>query len=258
MGNILPFDRSDYASGQARRPLGGGAGLRQCGGVLGLSDDGNARLRHLESSAAAAFDPQGECRTVLKSLLEPLGSPHTGAIIDELLDEFGSVPAILAAEPDALLACLPDDAHVVSFLVAMRVAMLHSLRTELGQSPILSTSEALTDYLFASMAYNQIEHLRVLFLNSTNRLLRDELMAQGTVNQAPLYPREILKRALEIGATALIIVHNHPSGDPTPCQADVKATAHLVAAARPLEIAVHDHIIVARTGWRSLRAEGLI
>ena len=194
----------------------------------------------------------------MSALLAPLGNPHTGAIVDELLDEFGSVPAILAAEPAALHACLPDDGGVADFLVAVRLTMLHSLRTELGQSPILSTSEALTDYLFASMAYNTIEHLRVLFLNSTNRLLRDEVMARGTVNQAPLYPREILKRALEIGATALIIVHNHPSGDPTPCQADVKATAHLVAAARPLEIAVHDHLIVARTGWRSLRAEGLI
>ncbi|TAK10690.1 MAG: hypothetical protein EPO38_07495, partial [Rhizorhabdus sp.] len=106
------------------------------------------------------------------------------------------------------------------------MTMLHALRTQLGQTPILSTSEALTNYLFASMAYNAIEHLRVLFLNSTNRLLRDEVMARGTVNQAPLYPREILKRALELGATALIVVHNHPSGDPTPCQADVKATAH--------------------------------
>ncbi|RYD84343.1 MAG: DNA repair protein RadC, partial [Sphingomonadales bacterium] len=250
MGNILPFDRSDYAPGQARRPFGGGAGLRQRGGVLGLSDDDSAGSRHLESSAARAFDPQGECRAVLNALLQPLGSPHQGAIIDELLDEFGSLPAILAASPEALHGCLPDDGHVVDFLAAVRVAMLHSLRVELGQTPILSTSEALTDYLFASMAYNQIEHLRVLFLNSSNRLLRDEVMAQGTVNQAPLYPREILKRALEIGATALIIVHNHPSGDPSPCQADVKATAHLVAAARPLEIAVHDHIIVARTGWR--------
>lgn len=165
---------------------------------------------------------------------------------------------MLAADPAALDSCLPEDGQVVDFLITMRLAMLHSLRTELGQWPILSTSEALTDYLFASMAYNQVEHLRVLFLNSSNRLLRDEVMAQGTVNQAPLYPREILKRALEIGSTALIIVHNHPSGDPTPCQADVTATAHLVAAARPLEIAVHDHIIVARTGWRSLRAEGLI
>jgi DNA repair protein RadC len=181
-----------------------------------------------------------------------------GAIIDELLDEFGSVPAILAADEQLLHACLPDDPVVVGFLAAVRQAMLHSLRTELGRSPILSTSEALTDYLFASMAYNTVEHLRVLFLNASNRLLRDEVMARGTVNQAPLYPREILKRALEIGATALIIVHNHPSGDPTPCEADVKATVHFAAAARTLDIAVHDHLIVARTGWRSLRAEGLI
>jgi len=181
-----------------------------------------------------------------------------GAIIDELLDEFGALPAILAADEAHLHACLPDDTRVAGFLVAVRRAMLHSLRTELGRTPILSTSEALTDYLFAAMAYEAVEHLRVLFLNSSNRLLRDEVVSRGTVNQAPLYPREILKRSLELGATALIIVHNHPSGDPSPCQADVKATAHFVAAARALDIAVHDHLIVARTGWRSLRAEGLI
>jgi len=212
----------------------------------------------VELPPEAGFPPQGECRAILEALLQPLALPQGGAIIDELLDEFGSLPAVLAAEPAALHACLPEDGQVVDFLLAMRVAMLHSLRTQLGQTPILSTSEALTNYLFASMAYNTIEHLRVLFLNSTNRLLRDEVMARGTVNQAPLYPREILKRALEVGATALIVVHNHPSGDPSPCQADVKATAHLIAAARTLDIAVHDHLIVARTGWRSLRAEGLI
>lgn len=190
--------------------------------------------------------------------MTPLALDHGGAIVDELLDEFGTMAAVLAAEPAALHACLPEDGAVADFLIAMRVAMLHSLRIELGAAPILSTSDALVNYLFASMAYNKIEHLRVLFLNSTNRLLRDELLGRGTVNQAPLYPREILKRALELGATAIIVVHNHPSGDPTPCQADVKATAHLVAAARTLDIAVHDHLIVARTGWRSLRAEGLI
>lgn len=212
----------------------------------------------MELPPETGLDSQGECREILEALLQPLGLAHSGAIVDELLGEFGSLPAILAAEPSLLHECLSEDGAVVDFLIAMRVAMLHSLRTRLGQSPILSTSEALTNYLFAAMAYNTVEHLRVLFLNSTNRLLRDEVMARGTVNQAPLYPREILKRALEVGATALIVVHNHPSGDPTPCQADVKATAHLVAAARTLDIAVHDHLIVARTGWRSLRAEGLI
>jgi DNA repair protein RadC len=213
----------------------------------------------LESPApGAGFGPATECRAILESLIEPLGLDHGGAIVDELLDEFGTLPAILAADPAQLHACLPEDGDVADLLAAMRVAMLHSLRTRLSESPILSTSEALTNYLFASLAYNTIEHLRVLFLNSSNRLLRDELMSRGTVNQAPLYPREILKRALELGATALILVHNHPSGDPTPCQADVKATAHLIAAARTLDIAVHDHLIVARTGWRSLRAEGLV
>jgi len=187
-----------------------------------------------------------------------MGHPQMDIVVETLLARFGSVPAIFSAEERALHACLPQDPQVIAFLVAIRIAMLHTLRTEVAQSPILTTSEALTNYLFASMAHQSVEHLRVLFLNASNRLLADEVMAKGTVNEAPVYPREILKRALEIGATALILVHNHPSGDPTPCRADVETTHRLVAAARPLEIAVHDHIIIARSGWRSLRAEGLV
>jgi DNA repair protein RadC len=140
----------------------------------------------------------------------------------------------------------------------IRDVMLHVLRGEAAKGPVLGTSQALIDYLFADMAHLPAERLRVLFLNAKNRLLRDELVCEGSVNETPIYPREIMRRALEVGATALILAHNHPSGDPAPSPGDLLATRRVVDAARPLEICVHDHVIVARSGWSSFRALGLL
>ena len=108
------------------------------------------------------------------------------------------------------------------------------------------------------MAHLPAERLRVLFLNSKNRLLRDEMMSEGSVNEAPIYPREIMRRALEVGATALILAHNHPSGDSHPSEGDIRATRRVAEAAQALDIRVHDHVILARSGWSSLRTLGLI
>lgn len=136
--------------------------------------------------------------------------------------------------------------------------MLHALRTEAAAGPTLSDSSALLDYLSLDMAHLLTERLRVLFLNSGNRLLCDEIVADGSVNEAPVYPREIMRRALEVGATALIIVHNHPSGDPRPSRGDIEGTRRIADAARALGICLHDHLIIARSGWASLRALGLL
>jgi DNA repair protein RadC len=136
--------------------------------------------------------------------------------------------------------------------------MLHALRTEAAAGPALSDSTALLDYLSLDMAHLLTERLRVLFLNAGNRLLCDEVVADGSVNEAPVYPREIMRRALEVGATALIIVHNHPSGDPKPSRGDIEGTRRIADAARSLGICVHDHLIIARSGWASLRALGLL
>ena len=140
----------------------------------------------------------------------------------------------------------------------VRGVMLHVLRAEALDGPILTSSQALIDYLFADMAHLPAERLRVLFLNSKNRLLRDEMVSEGSVNEAPIYPREIMRRALEVGATALILAHNHPSGDPAPSEADIRTTRRVAEAARPLDIRIHDHVIVARSGWSSFRTLGLI
>jgi DNA repair protein RadC len=140
----------------------------------------------------------------------------------------------------------------------VRDAMLHALRTEALAGPILTDSRALIDYLSLDMAHLVTERLRVLFLNSGNRLLYDETFAEGSVSETAVYPREIMRRALDVGATALILVHNHPSGDPTPSRGDVEATRQIADAGRTFDICIHDHVIVARSGWSSFRALGLL
>jgi DNA repair protein RadC len=165
---------------------------------------------------------------------------------------------VLAAAPAALARVLGAGNPAIRHIGMVRDVMLHVLREEALKAPILGTSEALIDYLFADMAHLPAERLRVLFLNSKNRLLRDEMMSEGSVNEAPIYPREIMRRALEVGATALILAHNHPSGDPQPSEGDIKATQRVAEAAQALDIRVHDHVVIARSGWSSFRALGLI
>ena len=136
--------------------------------------------------------------------------------------------------------------------------MLHALRREALQAPVLGDSKAVMDYLFAAMAHEPVEQLRVLSLNTRNRLLLDETVIEGSVNIAPIYPREIVRRSLEVGATALILAHNHPSGDPRPSSEDVRVTRLVAAASEALDIRLHDHVIVARSGSISFRAAGYL
>ena len=136
--------------------------------------------------------------------------------------------------------------------------MLHALRREALRAPVLADSKAVMDYLFAAMAHEPVEQLRVLYLNTRNRLLLDETVIEGSVNIAPIYPREIVRRSLEVGATALILAHNHPSGDPRPSREDVRVTRLVAAASEALDIRLHDHVIVARSGSISFRAAGYL
>jgi len=136
--------------------------------------------------------------------------------------------------------------------------MLHALRARIEQGPVLSSDEALRDYLSLSMGHVPTEQFRMLFLNAQNRLLADEVMASGSVSQTAFYPRNVVIRALECGATALIVVHNHPSGSLQPSKEDIEATRRIVEATRLLDIVVHDHLIVAGNSAVSLRALGLL
>ena len=198
------------------------------------------------------------CRRHLTNLLLPFGEEQAEALAGLLVEEFGSLAAALAAAPgrrDRLLSAHPAAALHLS---SIRAAMLHALRDEALTGIKIAGTEVLARYLRADMGHRPCEQLRVLYLATGNRMVADEVMIQGSIDSASLLPRPIVHRALELGASGIILVHNHPGGSPEPSRADLQATRELVAACRPLEIAVHDHLIVARGGWTSLRIRGLL
>jgi len=174
-----------------------------------------------------------------------------------LLQEFGSFAALMSADTTSLRRAGATDAMIGALRIA-DVAALRLLHTRIAGKPVLSDWQALTDYLHADMAHRPIERVRVLHLNTKNQLIRDELVSEGSVDQAAVYVREVIKRALDLSSSALIIVHNHPSGDPTPSRQDIALTKDLIAAGKPLGIMIHDHIVVGSSGQASLRSLGLI
>lgn len=182
----------------------------------------------------------------------------TKPIAKDLLRRFGSLNALMEADATALMRVEGLGEVSVAALRIARATAIRLLRERATAAPILSNWQALADYLHADMAHDSIERFRVLHLNTRNMIIRDEVMAQGTIDQAAVHVREVIKRALDTGAAALILVHNHPSGDPSPSRADIDITRAIVAAARPLGISVHDHVIVGASEQLSLRAKGLI
>jgi DNA repair protein RadC len=146
----------------------------------------------------------------------------------------------------------------VATLKVVQLAAQRLARAEVVERPVLNNWDRLMDYLHAVLARERVEQFRVLFLDTRNRLLADEAQARGTVNHTPVYPREVVKRALELKATGLILVHNHPSGDPTPSRDDLEMTQEVKRAASALSIVLHDHVIVGNGTWLSFRREGLL
>lgn len=166
--------------------------------------------------------------------------------------------ATLAATPHRIHAVVRDGASVSAALASFAETLSDVLECRVEDRPLVSDSVALRDLLHAQMAFLPREEVRALFLDARNRLIRCEVAARGTIDASAIHVRELIHRALDLGSTALILAHNHPSGDPTPSAHDVALTRAVIAAAAPLRIAVHDHVIVARGGQVSLRAAGLI
>lgn len=175
-----------------------------------------------------------------------------------LVQRFGSFAEAVAASKDRLAEADGVGEAVIVQLKLVEAAALRLAKTRLLNRPALSSWNALLDYCAAAMARNTHEEFRVLFLDRKNNLIADEVQSTGTIDHAPVYPREIVKRALELNATALILVHNHPSGDPTPSRADVEMTREIVKAAQALRICVHDHVVIGRGGHASFKALGLM
>lgn len=182
----------------------------------------------------------------------------TKPLAKSLLEEFGDLPTLLAASPAELARVDGLGEGAIAALKFVEACAVRSLARQALARPVMTSFQAVIDYLHARLAHELTEEFRVLFLNNRNILIRDERFGEGTVNQAPVYPREVVKRALELQASALILVHNHPSGDPTPSRDDVQLTRAIADAARPLGISVHDHLVIARSGHASLKAQGLI
>ncbi|NYT42904.1 DNA repair protein RadC [Sphingomonas sp. R-74633] len=182
----------------------------------------------------------------------------TKPLAKALLHEFGGIAGLLTADAEALSRVKGMGETSVAALKAAHAAALRLLRAEVAERPVLANWQALLDYLRADMAHHGTERFRVLHLNSKNMLIRDELMSEGTIDETAVYVREIISRAMELKSAALILVHNHPSGDPSPSRADIEITRQVAAAGKGLGIGVHDHIILGRDGHASLRGQGLI
>jgi DNA repair protein RadC len=175
-----------------------------------------------------------------------------------LLARFGSFAEVISAPKDRLLEVDGLSEAAATELKIVQAAASRLARGEIRRRPVLSSWSSVLDYCRAAMAFDDKERFRLLFLDKRNHLIADEQHQTGTVDHTPVYPREVVKRALELSATAVILVHNHPSGDPTPSRADIEMTRAIVEVAKPLGIAVHDHIIVGKEGHASLKGLNLI
>ena len=189
-----------------------------------------------------------------------IGLPRvdTKPLAKTLLARFGSFANVIAASEKELTAIDGIGPSAAATLKIVQAAALRLAHAEVKNAPVLDNWDRLTAYLQAAIAREPIEQFRVLFLDTRNRLLADEAQARGTVNHTPVYPREVVRRALDHGATALILAHNHPSGDPSPSRADIEMTQAIREAARALDIIVHDHIIVGNGRYLSFRREGFL
>jgi DNA repair protein RadC len=191
-------------------------------------------------------------------LFRALPRRDTKPLAKAILSRFGSFAEAVNA-PEERLAEVPGlGAAAITELKLVRAAALRLMRGEVLERPILASWSQVLDYCRASMAFEAKEQFRILFLDKRNQIIADEVQQEGTVDHTPVYVREVVKRALEVSATAVILVHNHPSGDPTPSRADIEMTKQIVAAAKNLGILVHDHIIVGKQGHASFRGLGLI
>ena len=212
------------------------------------------RLRERAAAGGHGALPDYEVLELLLFRSVPRGDVKP--LAKQLLARFGSLSGVLGATPQELATVKGVGEAIALDLKLVAEAALRMGREQVARRPVISSWSALLAYVKTALAHEAREQFRVLFLDKKNQLIADEVMNRGTVDHAPVYPREVVRRALELSASALILVHNHPSGDPTPSSADVDMTRQVVEAARPLRIAIHDHLIAARDGVASLKALG--
>ncbi len=219
---------------------------------VGHRDRLRQRFREAGESALADYE------LLEMVLFRSIPRQDTKPIAKALIDAFGSFAEVLSAPEARLKEIKGVGDAVVTDLKVVQAAALRLARGQVRQKTMLSSWSQVIEYCRAAMAFSEKEQFRILFLDKKNSLIADELQQVGTVDHTPVYPREIVKRALELSATAIILVHNHPSGDPTPSRADIQMTRTIVEIATSLGISVHDHIIVGRDGHASFRGLKLL
>lgn len=214
-----------------------------------------ARLRRrlLEQGSEALLDHE------LVEYLLALAIPRidTKPQARALIAEFGGFGPLLAADGETLIRAGLGESAAAALKIAEATA-LRLLKARMLDRPMLDGWQALLDYLHADMAHRSVERVRVLHLNGKNRLIRDEVVSKGSIDQAAVHVREVIRRAIDLGSASLILAHNHPSGDPSPSKADIELTHEIARAGKPLGILVHDHVIIGQAGFSSLRSMGLL
>lgn len=218
--------------------------------------DHRKRLRSRFMEGGAAAMPDYELLELV--LFRAIPRQDVKPLARLLLETFGDFNRVISAVPARLLMVAGVGEAVVQELKIVEAASQRLMRARVMHRPVLSSWDALLDYCHTAMAHRETEQFRILYLDRKNVLIADEEQAKGTVDHVPVYPREVVKRALEVNASALILVHNHPSGDPTPSEADISMTRQVQDAAQVLGITLHDHLIIGKSREVSFRAEGYL
>lgn len=224
------------------------------GKAAGVGHRARLRKRLLKGGAEALADYE-----VLEYLLfAAIKQGDTKPIAKDLIKQFGSLAGVLNADPNSLQRIKGVGETSAAALKSVALAARRMARSEVVQKPVLSSWQALIDYLAIDMAHLNVERVRILYLDTKNKLIDDHHLGDGSIDEASIHPREVIRRAMDVGASAMILVHNHPSGNPEPSRADIQITKKIAEAGRLLGVTVHDHVIVGREGHVSLRSKGLI
>jgi DNA repair protein RadC len=250
----LPQDSDRFDFGSAQAPDAPPQSPADSSKAAGKDHRARLRERLLKGGAEALADYE-----VLEYLLFAANRRgDTKPLAKALIKQFGSLSGVLNADPAALQRVKGLGEVGAGALKIVAVAARRMARSEVAQKPVLGSWQALLDYLAIDMAHLTVERVRVLYLDTRNRLIDDHHVGDGSIDEAAIHPREVIRRAMDLGASALILVHNHPSGNPQPSRADIQITQRIAEAGRLLGVTVHDHVIIAREGHVSLRAKGLI
>ncbi len=254
-GVALPGDEASFDfDGAPQRSKAVRAAGSDAGKQAGAGHRARLRERLLKGGAEALADYE-----VLEFLLFA-GNPRgdTKPLAKALIAQFGSLAGVLNADPAALCRVKGMGETGAASLRIVAVAARRMARSEVAAKPVLASWQALIDYLAIDMAHLSVERVRILYLDTRNRLIDDHHLGDGSIDEAAIHPREVIRRAMDLGAAALILVHNHPSGNPEPSRTDIQITQRIAEAGRLLGVTVHDHVIIGREGHVSLRAKGLI